>query len=296
MTNLHTRLLTLSEIFGLAVETVRAQFKKMFIIFSGSLLLNQLATIYSSGSNILSYKQLDAASSWIAFLFYIIVLLCSLVAFTALAFIVKGQLTRQEVSLTESLKKAFSKLGPLLGLSAIVGAAIVLLVVLLVLLTLLFAVLFASGGDSSGVLLVLGILSVPFLLVAVFAAMTYLIFANYAIVLDDAPVFSSFGKSYALVKGYFWSTLGFLVLFGLINMAVGVLIVLINLLLTPLLMLSTAAANLISLVITVPVMAVVNILVAACLTILYLNRKAVLHKPESRAQLSAAGEHSAPTM
>lgn len=58
----------------------------------------------------------------------------------------------------------------------------------------------------------------------VFVGLFYLYFATAGLVMDDLTVFESVSRSIRLVRKYFWSSLGFIILINLISLGIGLLL------------------------------------------------------------------------
>lgn len=130
--------------------------------------------------------------------------------FAAVALALKTSVDKEDAPFAEILKRAGSRMLPLLGASIIVGA--VSFIALLVLLG-------ASGigfilAGREGMLTAVG-LSGLLGAVILATAMIYISFFALAIVLDKKSVIDSFAYSVRLVKGHFWYVAGFVLLLGL---------------------------------------------------------------------------------
>lgn len=132
---------------------------------------------------------------------------------------------RGAVGMKTSLGQGFRLLsgqwGKLIGLLALlVLAMIVLWTVALLLVFLVFTVTFAGGEPESGAAIaatvfgMLAALALPVLVALYFAIRWHLVIP--AIVVEDIGVFAALRRSWALTRGYFWRTLGIVLLFGLI--------------------------------------------------------------------------------
>lgn len=132
---------------------------------------------------------------------------------------------RGAINMKTSLSQGFRLLrgqwGKLVGLLALmVVAVIVIYLVIVLLLVLVAAAVFAGGEPESGGAIAAAIfgfllaLVIPGIAAAFFAIRWHLVIP--AMVIEDIGIFAALRRSWGLTRGYFWRTLGIVLLFGVI--------------------------------------------------------------------------------
>ena len=144
-----------------------------------------------------------------------------------------AMIARGAIGIKTSLSQGFRLLrgqwGRLIGLIAlIIAAVIVVWVVALLLAFLVFAVAFAGGepetnaGAAAAILGALLVMVLPLLAGAFFAIRWHLVIP--AMIIEDIGVMAALRRSWQLTRGYFWRTLGIVLLFALILSVVAAII------------------------------------------------------------------------
>ena len=116
----------------------------------------------------------------------------------------------KKVSISDVLQKIFS-----ITFLRVIGQSVLLVLVFCTMMGLPIILIILSGVNH---LAILTFFSVLLLIAAMFCMVYFYIkwyFALTAIVCDDLPIIDSFRKSFALVKNYWWRTLGLIILISI---------------------------------------------------------------------------------
>ena len=230
------RSMTLGDYFSSMFGTIR---KSPGLFFGAALIFGSLAAILAATGEFFimrsfgtalfdPYSEFDQIFSGAGIGFFGAMILSQLVMLLGQTFnwgMYSAMAARGAVGMKTSLSQGFRLLsgqwGRLLGLLALlVLAMIVLWTVVILLAFLVFAVTFAGGEPESGAAIaatvfgVLAAFAIPLLVGLYFAIRWHLVIP--AIVIEDIGVFAALRRSWALTRGYFWRTLGIVLLFALI--------------------------------------------------------------------------------
>lgn len=230
------RSMTLGDYFSALFASIR---KSPGLFFGGALIFGSLAAmlaatgeffIMRSFSNALfgPYAEFGQLFSGAGIGFFGATILSQLVMMLGQTFnwgMYSTMVARGAVGMKTSLGQGFRLLsgqwGKLIGLLALLVLAMIVLWTVVVLLAfLVFAVMFAGGEPESGAAIaatvfgVLGAIVIPLLVALYFAIRWHLVIP--AIVVEDIGVFAALRRSWGLTRGYFWRTLGIVLLFALI--------------------------------------------------------------------------------
>ena len=126
-----------------------------------------------------------------------------------------------KTSLSQGFRLLRGQWGKLIGLLALMVVAIIAVyLVMALLLALVAAVTFAGGEPESGGAIAAAIFGfllavvIPLVAAVFFAIRWHLIIP--AMVVEDIGIFAALRRSWGLTRGYFWRTLGIVLLFGII--------------------------------------------------------------------------------
>lgn len=230
------RPLTLGDYFSGMFATIR---KSPGLFFGAALIFGSAAAIVAAtgeffllrsfGATVADpYAALDQFFSGAAIGFFGSIMLSQLVLLIGQTFnwgMYAIMVGRGAVDMKTALAQGFRLLrgqwGKLVGLLALLVVAIVLMyLVIILLLVLVGAVMFAGGEPESGgaiAAVILGFLLAflaPCVVALYFAVRWHLVIP--AMVVEDIGIFAALRRSWNLTRGYFWRTLGILLLFALI--------------------------------------------------------------------------------
>ncbi len=119
-------------------------------------------------------------------------------------------------TITEAWDTVRSRFGPLIGLTALVGLAMVLLCGFVAV-----TIAFAGGVGGTGAAVLIGLPMGLALIAALVYGYVVLVFAPTVIVLERQPIFEAMRRSFYLARNSFWRVLGILALTALITALVS---------------------------------------------------------------------------
>lgn len=230
------RAMTLGDYFSSLFATIR---KSPGLFFGAALIFGSLAGILSATGEFFllrsfgnamwdPYTQVDQLFTGVGFGFFGAMMLSQLVMLLGQTFnwgMYSAMVARGAVGMKTSLGQGFRLLrgqwGKLIGLIALLIAAVfVVWLVVAVLAFVVISVSFSGGEPQSGAgvaAVVFGMLAaifVPLLVGLFFAIRWYLVIP--AMIVENLGIFAALRRSWRLTRGYFWRTLGIVLLFGLI--------------------------------------------------------------------------------
>ena len=161
-----------------------------------------------------------------------------------------------------------------------------------------FIFLFLSSlqaAEESATPLLLALLCMPLLLFVILVIVVYFIFVPYKLVLTNEPIFQCFPNAFALVKGHFWWTCGYMIVIFLI---VSVFTTLASLLLgiCSFLLAFFAPVSAINIIITlcfIPINTVTGLFAQITALALYLDRASAFANASSSQDLNPSLEGQA---
>lgn len=235
--SLPLRPMTLGDYFSSMFATIR---KSPGLFFGAALIFGSIAALLAAigeflilrsfGNAMLDpYADIDSMMvSGAGFGFIGAMILAQLVLLLGQTFnwgIYSTMIARGAIGMKTSLGQGFRLLrgqwGRLIGLIALLILAVILVwAAVVALLFLVYLVTFAGGEPESGpaiAALVFGVLLsifIPLLVGLFFAIRLHLVIP--AMVIEDIGIFAALRRSWGLTRGYFWRTLGIVVLFALI--------------------------------------------------------------------------------
>lgn len=238
------RPLTLGDYFASMFATIR---KSPGLFFGAALIFGSLAAILAAtgeffllrsfGTAVFGpYAEFDRLFTGLGFGFFGAMLLSQLVMLLGQTLnwgMYSAMVARGAIGMKTSLGQGFRLLsgqwGRLIGLIALLIAAVVVVWLVVALLAfLVIAVAFAGREPQSGAgvaATVIGVLLavfVPLVVALFFAIRWYLVIPT--MIIEDSSIFAALRRSWRLTRGYFWRTLGIALLFGLILGVVSAII------------------------------------------------------------------------
>jgi len=129
---------------------------------------------------------------------------------------VKEMMTGRRLSFLEALSGGLKRILPVLGATIMLFLFIFLSVLVPLLITIPLKSFIANP------IIILFVMLIIILIIIVLVI--YFVFYLYAIAISDKKIFQSFKYSYLLVKGRWWKTFGYLIVFGIIDFLVSLLI------------------------------------------------------------------------
>lgn len=216
MTNNENSYLTISEIFSLAWQEIKERFVPFFLLAGVGIFINWLMSGLCFGFNPLTQTNAQEINPVLALLVSLISALVGMWSSAALVLYICKR--------TENIKEAL-----LMGLTRIwrlLLGSVILIVGLTIAVTVLLALMIggmALTADYTALAALIGVVFILLILAASFTAVVYCLFLPYKLILTQDPIFACFTGSFALVKGNFWRTCGYLLIISLIVFVVGTL-------------------------------------------------------------------------
>lgn len=201
----------MTELFSRSWQEMTNRFGPFFILAFIGTALNWLFSLIF----VHFYVNMQSASFLILPLTLILSLIVSLLMTSALTLYI----CKRANTINEALRIGFPRILRLFLGGIIIGLAMMLVSSILV--GTMIAMMMLTKNS-----LVMGFVvfcSISVILAVMLTITTYCLFLPYRLVLTNEPMFQCFRSSFALVKGYFWKTCGYLILLSLIMGAVTVL-------------------------------------------------------------------------
>ena len=216
------RPLTLGDIFGGAVQTVRRNPRTTLglaaVVTFVFMLVPTIATVLLGAGGEMASLDLSSDESGDTGLViatgasFVFSSLSSIVVTGLIVAVVEGALVGTRVSAGEAWRRSRGRLLPLLGFTLLVGVVLILTFALPIAL----GVALGLAADSTPLAVGLGILGgLVGLVLTVFLYTRYVLLAAPVLVLDGHGVFASFGRAAQLARGQFWRLLGIYLLAAL---------------------------------------------------------------------------------
>lgn len=223
------RPLSLTDIYNGAVGYIRANPKTVLglttvvavatQIISGIAMYGLLASVGASGSG-RSSAELSGGDVLVWLTGYagagIVTALGTIVMTGMLTVVVGRAVFGSPTTITEAWDTVRGRFGPLIGLTALVGLAMVLLCGFVAV-----TIAFAAGVGGTGAAVLIGLPMALALIAALGYGYVVLVFAPTVIVLERQPIFEAMRRSFFLVRNSFWRVLGILALTALITALVS---------------------------------------------------------------------------
>lgn len=213
--NQHSHL-TLHDILSLTIQEIKERFVPFFMLAGIGILINWLLSGVFFGFNPLTHTNIQQVHPLISLLVSVVSAVVGLWSTAALVFFICKR--------TENIKEAL-----LMGMTKIwrlLLGSIILIVGLTIVIVVLLALMVGGMALTSDYTAIAALVAVVFglLIVAVsFVTVVYCLFLPYKLILTEEPVFKCFAGSFALVKGNFWRTCGFLIIISLIMLLISLL-------------------------------------------------------------------------
>lgn len=204
--------LTIVQILSRSYQELRNRFATFFVLPCGLAFLTWLFSGVVWGFSPWNMPK-EGMSIFLSLVLSSIIFISGMWVLAALVLLV----CKREDTPLKALAAAAKPCVRLIGGMLLLGCVFALVMLLLFLVPMLIS----YGADADAVWpYVLGIISLVLFFVFAICASIYFLLLPYTIVLrGDKSILQCFAFSFHLVKGYFWKTLGLLVIVSLINMA-----------------------------------------------------------------------------